>query len=276
VDIGTVARIARKEVRDALRNRWFILYAAAFAILALALSRLALVGETAGGYVGFGRTAASLVNLVLLVVPLMGLTLGAASLAAERESGTLATLLAQPVTRAEVLLAKFVGLALALTAALALGFGVAGALISAGDGAIHAAAYAVLVGFAVLLALSMLSVGLMLSSFSRRSGTASGLALSVWLTFGFLGDLGVLGTALTMRLDTLGLFALTVFNPLESFKVAAVSAMTGTLDVLGPAGTFATRTFGDGLLPLLGAVLVAWCAAPLGVAGLVFSRRPIR
>ena len=106
--LRAVMLIARKEVRDALRNRWFLLYAAAFAGLAHALSRLALDGASLAGFAGFGRTAASLVTLVLLIVPLMGLTLGAASIAGERERGTLSTLLAQPIARVDVLLGKLV------------------------------------------------------------------------------------------------------------------------------------------------------------------------
>ena len=66
----------RKEINDSLNNRWFVLYAAAFAGLALLLSWLSLSGGGTGyrGFAGFGRTAASLVNLVLLVVPLMALS----------------------------------------------------------------------------------------------------------------------------------------------------------------------------------------------------------
>ena len=55
-------------------------------------------------------------ELVLLVVPLMGLSLGALGLAAERERGTLDYLLAQPVSRAEIFLGKYVGLAAAMLA----------------------------------------------------------------------------------------------------------------------------------------------------------------
>jgi Cu-processing system permease protein len=271
-----VLLVARKELRDALRNRWFLLYTVGFGILALTLARLALSGETVGGYVGFGRTTASLINLVLLVVPLMALTLGAASLAQERENGTLVTLLAQPVTRAEVLLGKYLGLALALNCALALGFGSAAALASAGAGTVDAGTYGILVGYAALLSLAMLSIGFLISALSSRAGAANGTALFTWLGFVFLGDLGLLGTALTMQMSVGTLFGLTVVNPLESYKIAAVSTLTGSLDVLGPAGVYAVRTFGDGLTPLLLGVLVLWAALPLCGAGVAFQRRPLR
>jgi ABC-type transport system involved in multi-copper enzyme maturation permease subunit len=37
MEAGIVFTIARKEIRDSLRNRWFLLYTAAFAVLALSL-----------------------------------------------------------------------------------------------------------------------------------------------------------------------------------------------------------------------------------------------
>src|SRR5262249_40049010 len=110
ISISALFVLTRKEIRDALRNRWFILYAICFAALSLALSSVALAGTGRFGMAGFGRTAASLINLVMLIVPLMGLTLGAAALSGERERGTLETLLAQPIGRAEVFLGKFLGL----------------------------------------------------------------------------------------------------------------------------------------------------------------------
>jgi Cu-processing system permease protein len=270
-----IALIARKEVFDALRNRWFMLYAAAFALLALALARLSLAGDLVGGFAGFGRTAGSLVNLVLLIVPLMGLTLGATSLAAERERGTLATLLAQPVTRLEVLLGKYLGLALALVAALGLGFGLAGGILAIEGGTVKLSAYAGLVGFAVVLALAMLSLGFLISAATRRAGAATGVALFTWLAFVFFGDLGLMSTAVMLRLDVGTLFTLVLLNPLETFKIAAVAAITGALDVLGPAGVYAARTYGDRLVGVLLGVLAVWTVVPLMAAQWLFQRRGI-
>jgi Cu-processing system permease protein len=268
--------VARKELRDALRNRWFLLYALGFAGLALTLSRLSLGGGATAGFAGFGRTAASLVNLVLLIVPLMGLTLGAGSLAGERERGTLATVLAQPIGRVDLLLGKYLGLALALGAALSLGFGLAGLAAAGAAGAVDAGAYARLVGFTLLLALATLALGFLISAASAQVGAATGLALFAWLGLVFLGDLGLMGTAMTMRMQPGTLLALALINPLDSFKIAAVGAITGSLDVLGPAGVYAVRTFGEMLTPLLAALLLAWTVLPLAGAAWVFERRGIR
>ncbi len=275
MDRHVILLIARKEVRDALRNRWFLLYAAAFAAMAIALSQLSLGELGTAGRAGFGRTAAGLVNVVLLVVPLMGLTLGAQSIAGERERGTLATLLAQPVSRGEVLIGKYVGLSLSLGAALLLGFGLAAGWVAARGGGVAAGAYAQVVGASALLALAMLAIGFLISSGMRRTGSATAVALFLWLGLVFIGDLGLMGTALTMRLPVGMLFTLTVANPLEAYRIGAIAAITGTLDVLGPAGVYAGRVLGNGLVGVLAGVLIAWCVVPLAAAGLVFRHRGI-
>ena len=66
MDLRSVRIIASKEIRDARRNRWFVLVSVIFAGLSLALSLVGLAGLGTIGVTGFGRTTASLVNLVLL------------------------------------------------------------------------------------------------------------------------------------------------------------------------------------------------------------------
>lgn len=262
----TLSTLANYELRASLRNRWFTLYALAFAILAVALSSLSLSGAGMMGFAGFGRTAASLINLVLLIVPLMGLTIGAQSLAGERERGTLAYLLAQPITRGEVLCGKFLGLSEALLAALLLGFGLSAAVIAWQGGTVSIGQYGALVGFALLLALVTLSLGIFLSAWSRNSALAVGLALFTWLGLVFLGDIGLMGTTIAMKLPVQTLFGLALLNPLQVFKIAAVDSLRASLEILGPAGLYAMHTFGDGLVVLLLSVLGLWIVAALAAA----------
>lgn len=275
MEVKIITTLAKKEINDSLSNRWFVLYAGAFTGLALLLSWLSLSSGGLGytGFAGFGRTAASLVNLVLLVVPLMALTIGAGSLAGERERGTLAYLLAQPVTRTEVLLGKYLGLATSLLGALALGFGLSGLVIAVRGGHTNAAIYGLLVLFAFILALGMLSLGFLISVLARKVAVATGVALFVWLGLVFVGDLGLMGTTLAFRLPIDTLFNLAVLNPLQVFKMSALLSINATLDVLGPAGIYALQTYRDSLTWLFLGSLLAWILLPLVVAYLLFVRR---
>jgi Cu-processing system permease protein len=273
LDLTNVLILAQKEWRDACRNRWFVLYTVAFAVLALALAWLSLAGVGASGLAGFSRTGASLINLVLLIVPLMGLTLGALSLAGERERGTLLYVLAQPVAPCEVLIGKYLGLVLALGATLGLGFGVSGLFIAWQGGATQAGAYLAMVVLAFLLALVSLSLGFLIAAVTRKGSTAVGLALFLWLLLVCVGDLGLMGTALVLRVGIGELLTLALLNPLQVFKMAAILALRSSLEILGPAGIYALRTYGARLMPLLLTLLLAWTIVPFVFTSLIFHYR---
>lgn len=271
-DPRNIAIVAAKELRDAIRNKWFLLYAGIFTVLSVALSFLSSLGSAAYGQVGYGRTAAVLVNLVALIVPLMALNVGAASLAGERERGTLAYLLAQPLDRGELMLGKFLGLATALAAALAGGFGVSAAALAIAGARGDAGSFGTLVALSMVLALAMLSVGLLVSSLAPRASMAAGIAVALWLTFVLLTDLGLMGGALVFRLGAPQLLHVALANPLQVFKLAVLARLNPTLDMLGPAGLYATATYGKALPWVFAGALAAWIVLPLSAAAAVLSR----
>lgn len=271
--LSNTLAFAQREFRDALSSRWFILYTAAFAVLAVATSFLSLAGAGSHGFAGFGRTAAGLLHLIMLIVPLMAITAGAGSIAGERERGTLIYLLAQPVSRGEVLFGKFIGLAAALSASLALGFGLSALPLAFGSGATGAGGFLGLVALTGLLAVVMLALGFAISVVSRKHGVALGVGLFAWLALVFLSDLGLMAGTLVFRLRVQELFALALLNPLQAFKMAVIIDLNASLDVLGPAGLYAMQTFGGSLSWLLLGVLIAWGTGALGAAAVLFRRR---
>jgi Cu-processing system permease protein len=235
-------------------------------LLSVALSLLGLGGLGNFGVAGFGRTAASLLNLILFIVPLMGLLIGAMSLSNEREQGSLAFLMAQPVSPTEILLGKYLGAAIALIAAIFLGFGASGAVISFYAGSAQIGGFVILLLFTGLLGLSFLSLGFLLSVFSTRSATATGLVFFVWFFFVFLSDLGIIGAVLNIRFAPDELFWLSVSNPLQSFKLAVIGALQKSLEAFGMAGQYATDAFGNAYIFVMAALIIFWILTPLGIS----------
>jgi ABC-type transport system involved in multi-copper enzyme maturation permease subunit len=268
-----VLTIARKELRDAVRGRWFWFYAAGFAIVASTLALVALPGAQVSGFGSFGRTAASLVALVQLIVPLMGLTLGAQSLAGQNERGTLRYLLSHPVSRTEAFLGTYLGLLAALFMTVAVGFGAAGLLTALRGSGTNAGAFMRIALLSWVLSAAMLGVGMLISSVARKGSSALGIAVFAWLALAFLGDLGIMGTAVATRLPVNALFASALLNPIEAFRLAALTSFSGSLDVLGPVGSYAIDRFGAALDPVIFAALVAWTILPLIAAWWFFAKR---
>ncbi|MEM4408748.1 MAG: ABC transporter permease subunit [Candidatus Caldarchaeum sp.] len=265
--------IARKEVRDFLRNRWFILYTLGFSLLAVLL----LYFTTSGGEFieskGFGRTAASLVNLVLFFIPLISLVTGSISISSERETGTLAYLLSHPVTKSEIFAGKFMGLLASISVSIVLGFGLSGMVISFKVGYENLLSFLMTAFLSLLLAASLLGIGFLISAFSRNASRAIGLAVFLWLALIILGDLGIMGTSVVLDLGIRELFVLALINPAQVFKVASIVELSKRFEVLGPVGVYVLRTFGSfGAKALLILVLTAWAIAPLSFAFYSFTR----
>jgi Cu-processing system permease protein len=76
--------------------------------------------------------------------------------------------------------------------------------------------------------------------------------------------------ALQLRIEEL--FAMSLVNPLQVFKMWSLHSVEASLDVLGPAGLYATEEFGARLHLIFGACMLAWVVAPLGAAAAVLSR----
>ena len=271
--LPTVLTVARKELGSTISSRWFAMWVLAFVGLATVLVLLALPSSRLAGAAGFGRTGASLITLVQVIVPLMGLSLGAVTMSSQRENGALRFLMSHPINRAEAFWGMYLGNAGALAIAAGAGFGVAGVTtamrgVSTGTGAFIWVAI-----LSWLLSLAMLGVGTLISVFSTRSGGALGLAVFVWLLLVFIGDLGIMGTAVATDMPVSVLFVTALTNPVEVFRLAALSALSGSLDALGPAGTYAVDTLGGSLEAVLLAVLVMWLVVPVLLARSRFVRK---
>jgi len=267
-----IAALAVRELRDALRTRWFLLYSLALMVLAGGLTYISTVYSGYAGLQGFSRAAAGLVNLMLLVVPLMGLIAGALTLAGERERKTLGYMMSQPISAGEFFCGKVAGLAAALAASLLLSFGVVGVLLGLRRAPLDPAGFAGFTGLTLLLAMAGLGFGVLISSAAGRVAQAQGVALFVWFVLVFLGDLGVMGSVLVTRMRVESLLFWSLLNPLQVYRLATIAVLSPRLEVLGPAGLYVTSVLGELLVPLLVGLLVVWVIVPLALAFWLFRR----
>lgn len=265
--------VAREEYRRTLESRWLFGFAALFAALVLGLSYFGLAQGREVGFQGFARVTMSLLNLVLFIVPLTGLMLGTSSIAGSSEG--LALLLAQPVTRGEVLFGKFLGLAAALSVAQALGFGGGGVVVALNAGADQVPGFLALCGLSLALGWLTIATALLIGCVWPDRLRALSAALLLWLLMVVAYDLAVLGaTALLRGLPLQAvLFPTLLLNPVDLARVLTTLAV-GSGALFGPTSAVLMRLFGAqwGVVLAL-AVLAVETVAPLVLATVVFRRR---
>jgi Cu-processing system permease protein len=269
---GSIGTVVRKELTDAIGNRWLIGYAAVLGALGVAATATGLDSTLGLALQAFGRTTATLMNLCLLLAPLVAVLMGAGSIAGERERGTLEHLLAQPLTRTGLLLGKHAGLLVALVLATAAGFMPAGVLIAwtAGFGMIGH--YLLFPAIASLAGAAMAGVGLLISVSSRSAVQAQGTAVFAWFAFVLLYDLLLIGSLAASGMPAEWLAGALVANPVDAARVLGVLALEPDLYLLGPAGAYiVARLSHAGAAALLLAALAFWTTIPVVCANRRFA-----
>jgi Cu-processing system permease protein len=266
-DMKSVYVVARREFLDAVRNRWFFFFAVLFIILD---STVSYSGIVRGGDNTFLKPAVSLLNLVLILVPLIALIMGANSFTGARESWEL--LLIQPISRKEAMLGKYIGLGTAITLTILLGFISSGVILIINIGYQEISHFFLLVLLSVLLSLVFLSIASLTSIILGEKAKSIGISFILWFWFVIIYDFILVG--LTLAVGEL-IIALLFLNPADIVRTTLLTSL-GSAALVGPAGAVLNKTLGSltGMIISL-IVLTAWLMLPLLAAIFIFERKDI-
>ena len=265
MELRQIYTIALKELRDRLRNRWVLAVALVFTVFALVIAYFGGAQQGAVGLRSIEFTIASLVSLVIYLIPLIALLLGFDAIVGERERGSLDLLLALPITRLELLLGKYLGLAAAMSLSTLLGFGLVAVLLVTQSGTAGLEAYLGFMFSSVLLGMAFLSLAVMLSTFAADRTRASGLAIALWFFFVLVFDLLLLGL-LVYASGAIGADwfpYLLLLNPADVFRILNVFSLDDVRSLYGLTSIVPSALAKPWLMAL---VMLGWIAAPLGIA----------
>jgi ABC-type transport system involved in multi-copper enzyme maturation permease subunit len=281
INFRAIYSVAKKEFLDNLWNKWILALTAIFIITTIAASYLA--GGQAGTVSGFGgmeETVATLMGISSLLVPIIAIMLGYATISGEAESGALHVVLSYPVRRIEVLLGKFLGLSFVLVFSILIGFGIGGIIIVATAGANAAGGFLGFIGITILLGMLYLSLAMLASSFAKKRSTSLGLGVLIFfwgmiygmIVFGiYLGGGGDFNDLLSGNISFPDwLWASIYASPMDLSQMAAMMAFGVTqffgFDMLAPdfmsMGTIVFAMF-------------LWTIIPLILAYFLFKKRDI-
>lgn len=268
---------ARYELVLAVRSRWLQIFAAVFAGLSLAVAGSGFILSGGHGVQDFSRTAVSLVQIVLLLVPLAALVFGGLALTPDRGAAEL--LYSQPVSRGVILIGRMLGVWLALAAAELIGFGIAGLIVQTQSGVDGISRYGALVGTAIVVTGIFLGLAAALAAHSpgRRTRVLAA-ALVVWFVTVLLFDVAALGVASLLRSGSASrlLITATLINPVDAARTGALLAIDGSA-AFGAASLALLRFTGGiaGAALLIVSSLMIWLCAPPWLAARVLNRSDV-
>jgi Cu-processing system permease protein len=268
-----ILSIAKKEVMDNIRTKSIVTIIITFVTIAIISS---LMGAAFKGFSGLGdlrMTVSMMMMFIQYVIPIIGVMLGYASIVGEAESGTLSAFISFPVTRLEIILGKFFGLGLVLSAGIFLGFGIAGIIIGFSVSTFDYGLYLIYILYSILLGLVFLSISMFFSSVFKKRSTALGMSIFTWSFFSFLWGMLLIGLLFANHLspssvDAGGYFALNLFSPAQAYN-ALVALSFGAQPLLIPSAGLST--FPDGFPDFYNAFVLIFLMTLWIVIMLIFS-----
>jgi Cu-processing system permease protein len=269
---------ARQELRLSVRSRWTQMFAAIFAALALAVAASGYVISGGSGLQDFTRTAASLLQLVLLLVPLTALVSGV--MAFTPDVGAAELLFSQPVPRRTILAGKLLGQFAALAAAQGIGFGAAGLLLFARTGGQGLSGFLGVAGGSLTLTAVFLAVAAAISAGETSRHRARGLAVAlvVWFVAVVLFDIVALGIASMLPSGPASRVLMTgaIANPVDAVRTGMLLLVEGTAAFGGASLAFLRFTGGPaGAAMWLATSILAWLSILIFVAARRLQRADI-
>lgn len=261
--MSTTWRLLRPALREAVRGRWLV---------GVAIG-LALVGELLLRFAGSGVSSlVSLLDVVLILVPLAGLVVGTMQVHHARE--LIELLLAQPIARTRLFAGLWLGMALPLALALAIGlvtpFAIHGLLAGPLAGRM-----AMLVAVATLLVAISTAFAFVIALRQDDRVRALGVALGAWLVTAVLWDGAVLTIAMLFGTRPVEgpLLVMLALNPVDIARVLLLLG-SDTAAMLGATGAVLARALGglrgQAVLVLL---LLVWVALPVWWSARTFARK---
>lgn len=261
--MNTILKIVRFVILDVLRNRWVLAYFAFFLIATDVLLRLGGTGP---------RALVSLLNLVLLLIPLVSIVFGTIYWHGAREFNEM--LLTQPVERSTLFHGLFAGLVIPLSASFVAGVTIP-MLGHRAIGPESAGTFLLMLLAGVALTAVFSAIAVLIGGLVEDRLKGLGIALGVWLVLTIAWDALILWMALALRDYPIErpLLALTFANPVDLARVLLVLRFD-VAALMGYTGAVFQRAFGGAVGTVIGfGGLVIWAIIPGLFALRAFRRR---
>lgn len=223
------------DIIESLRAKWFIVYSSVFGGIVVLLFIFGITESRIMGFTGLTRLLITYIQLTIAILPVFILITTVRSVAGDREAGVFEYLLSLPISLAAWFWGRFLGrfVVVFLPVFLAMVGAVIWTAIKGAD--IPWGLFISYTGLLLAVAWCFLGIGMLISSLARSADVAQGLAFMIWLTFLLFLDLILLGIMIREGLPSETAVALSLINPLQVFRTAAMVLFDPQLVILGPS-----------------------------------------
>ncbi len=240
--------IAYLDVKESLRSKWFYVYSVVFGGLMALFFITGVSDSVVMGFTGLSRTLLIFIQVTIIILPIFILITTVKSISGDRESNVLEYMLSFPVSLKDYYWGKMLGRfsTVFLPVFLALILGVVFGMLKGGV----LPWKMIFLYSALLFSLSFVFLGLafFLSTILKSTDIALGASFVVWIILLAFIDIALMGLMLQNRVSDDVVITLAMLNPIEVFRIGAISLFDPELTVIGPVAYYLLDTLGSTML----------------------------
>ena len=233
------------DIVESLRSRWFLVYTAIFGGIVVLLFLFGITESRIMGFTGLSRLLITYIQLAMAILPIFVLITTVRSVAGDREAGVFEYMLSLPISLAAWFWGKLLGrfVVVFLPVFLAMLLAIVWGLIRQAE--VPWGMFVYYTGLLLALSWCFLGIGMLISTLARSADVAQGAAFVVWLTLILFLDLIMLGILIRESLTAEAAVAISLINPLQVFRTAAMMLFDAQLVLLGPTAFIILDAFGN-------------------------------
>ena len=265
--------IAYLDIKESLRSKWFYVYALVFGGLMALFFITGVSDAVVMGFTGLSRMLLIFIQVTIIILPIFILVTTVKSISGDRESNVLEYMLSFPVSLKDYYWGKMVGrfATVFLPVFFALALGVVFGLIKGGD-----LPWGMVFLYSALLfslCFTFLGIAFFLSSIVKSTDVALGSSFVVWIVLLAFIDIALIGLMLQNRINDEVILTVAMLNPIEVFRIGAITLFDPELTVIGPVAYYLLDTLGAKLLIVYAIVYPILVGALFALFGYIAFRK---
>jgi len=243
--------IAYLDLKESIRAKWFIVYALVFGGL-IALFFIAGITESqVMGFSGLSRLLLMYIQVTIVILPIFILVTTVRSISGDRDSHILEYMLSFPISLKEYYWGKVFGrfITVFLPVFVAMVFAIIYGIFKGAE--VPWSIFLLYTGLLFAMSSAFLGIAFFISSIVKSSEMALGISFFVWIFLLAFIDIALISLMMQQRINTELIIGIAMANPMEIFRVAAISLFDPELTVMGPVAFYILDTMSQSMFVLL-------------------------
>jgi len=274
--LNNLLLIAYLDLKESIRANWFIVYSLVFGGL-IALFFIAGITESqVMGFSGLSRLLLMYIQVTIVILPIFILITTVRSISGDRDSHILEYMLSFPISLKQYYWGKVFGrfITVFLPVFMAMVFAILYGMFKGAE--VPWSIFFLYTGLLFAMSSAFLGIAFFISSIVKSSEMALGISFFIWIFLLAFIDIALISLMMQQRINAEVIIGIAMINPMEIFRVAAISLFDPELTVMGPVAFYILDMMSQKMFVLLSIVYPTLLGVLFAFLGFrIFSKKDL-